>query len=335
MPGDFARLGSKMAFADVLSWSPSLILAAFVLDLRFGDPVYRYHPIRLLGNLLSAYERLLRHIGFDGYGGGVVLFVLLAGSSLIVVLGMHALLAQLHHGLAWLWDLYIAWSTIALGDLSKHGRRIASAVANRDLESARHHVGMLVGRDLHRMSASDCCRAAVESVSENLTDGVISPLFYLFAFGIPGAVLFKVISTMDSMVGYKTPRYLRFGWCGARLDDVANYLPARLTWLLMIAVCLVLRGYSAQHCMRIGWTQHHLLPGPNSGWAEAGAAGALGLQLIGPIWRGGELVTDIWIGDPAARQHAQPEDVYRMICLAYIGTVVFVLLGCGMLVWLA
>ena len=287
-----------MELNDILRWPPSLILLAFILDLLVGDPVYQWHPIRLMGHLLSTYERLLRHLGFDGYGGGVVLFVLLAGSSLGVVMGIHTLLAQLHPGLAWLWDVYIAWSTIALGDLGKHGRRIANAVAGGDLDQARYHAGMLVGRDLHRMSAADCCRAAVESTSENLTDGVISPLFYLFCFGIPGAVLFKVISTMDSMVGYKTPRYLRFGWCGARLDDVANYFPARLTWLLMIAVCSVLPGYSARLCFRIGWTQHHLLPGPNSGWAEAGAAGALGLQLIGPIWLGGELVTDMWIGDP-------------------------------------
>jgi adenosylcobinamide-phosphate synthase len=320
-----------MELADVLRWPPSLVLLAFVLDLLFGDPVYRWHPIRLIGNLLSAYERLLRYWGFDGYGGGVVLFVLLAGSSLGAVMGIHALLTQLHDGLAWLWDVYIAWSTIALGDLGKHGRRIANAVANSDLESARYHVGMLVGRDLHRMSGADCCRATVESVSENLTDGVISPLLYLFCFGIPGAVLFKVISTMDSMVGYKTPRYLRFGWCGARLDDVANYIPARLTWLLMIALCSVLRGYHARQCFRIGWEQHHLLPGPNSGWAEAGAAGALGLQLIGPIWRGGELVTNMWIGDPKARQQAEPEDVHRMIRLAYSCTALFVLLGC---VWL-
>ena len=324
-----------MELADALRWQLSLVLLAFILDLLFGDPVYRWHPIRLIGNLLSAYERLLRSRGFDGFGGGMVLFVLLAGSSLGAMIGIHALLAQFHDGLAWLWDVYIAWSTIALGDLGKHGRRIAKAVTNGDLESARYHVGMLVGRDLHRMSASDCCRAAVESVSENLTDGVISPLFYLFCFGIPGAVLFKVISTMDSMVGYKTPRYLRFGWCGARLDDVANYIPARLTWLLMVVVCGVLRGYHVQQCFRIGWEQHHLLPGPNSGWAEAGAAGALGLQLIGPIWLGGELVTDIWIGNPAARQQAEPEDVHRMIWLANICAVVFVLLGCGVLIWLA
>lgn len=318
-----------MEFAAVLTVSPSLILLAFILDMLLGDPVYRWHPIRLIGNLLSLYETRLRHWGWDGYGGGVLLFVLLSLSSLVAVVGIHALLAQLHGGLAWLWDLYIAWSMIALGDLGKHGRRIASAVASGDLEQARHHVGMLVGRDLHCMSEADCCRAAVESVSENLTDGVISPIFYLFWLGIPGIVLFKVISTMDSMVGYKTARYLRFGWCGARLDDLANYLPARFTWLLMVAVCSVLPGYHARHCFRIGRTQHHLLPGPNSGWSEAGAAGALGLQLIGPIWLGGKMVTEMWIGAPEARQHATPHDVYRMIWLAYICTVVFVLLGCG------
>ena len=189
---------------------------------------------------------------------------------------------------------------------------------------------MLVGRDLHRMSAADCCRAAVESVSENLTDGIISPLFYLFCFGVPGAVLFKVISTMDSMVGYKTPPYLRFGWCGARLDDVANYIPARLTWLLMTAVCDILQGYDARRLFsrRLGRSAG-LLPGPNSGWSEAAAAGALGLQLIGPIWRGDELVTEMWIGDPEARQETEPRDVRRMIRLAYGCAVGFVVLGCG------
>ena len=319
-----------MEFADALTGLPGLILLAFVLDVWFGDPVYRWHPIRLAGNLLSFYERQLRRIGFDGYGGGILLFILLAASSLGVVMGIHALLAQLHGGLAWLWDVYIAWSCIALGDLGKHGLRIANAAARGDLDQARYHVGMLVGRDLHRMSAADCCRAAVESVSENLTDGVISPLFYLFCFGVPGAVLFKVISTMDSMVGYKTPQYLRFGWCGARLDDVANYIPARLTWLLMAAVCSLLPSYDARRCFRVGWAQNHWLPGPNSGWSEAAAAGALGVQLIGPIWRGGELVTEMWIGDPEARREAEPEDVRRMIRLAYGCAVGFVLLGGGL-----
>ena len=324
-----------MELVDALTELPGLILLAFVLDVLFGDPIYRWHPIRLAGNLLSAYERLLRRSGFDGYSGGILLFVFLAASSIGMVMGMRALLAQLHDSLAWLWNVYIAWSCIALGDLGKHGQRIANAAARGDLEQARYHVGMLVGRDLHRMSAADCCRAAVESVSENLTDGVISPLFYLFCFGVPGAVLFKVISTMDSMVGYKTPRYLRFGWCGARLDDVANYIPARLTWLLMVAVCGILPDYNALRCFRIGWTQHHLLLGPNSGWSEAAAAGALGLQLIGPIWRDGELVTEMWIGDPKARQQPEPEDVRRMVRLAYGCAVVFVLLGCVGAVWLA
>ena len=144
-----------------------------------------------------------------------------------------------------------------------------------------------------------CRRAAIESLSENLTDGFISPLCWYVAAGIPGLALFKVVSTMDSMVGYKTPRYLRFGWCGARLDDAMNFVPARLTFCLVAATAAVMPGYSARKAMRVGWSQHAILPGPNSGWSEAAFAGALQRRLVGPIWMHGQAVTDVWLGDPA------------------------------------
>ena len=165
------------------------------------------------------------------------------------------------------------------------------------------------------MDGPACRRAAVESLSENLTDGFVSPVFWYVLGGLPGIVLFKVVSTMDSMVGYKTPRYLRFGWCGARLDDAMNYVPARLTWLVIAALAAVLPGYSARKAWTVGLRQHALLLGPNSGWSEAAAAGALERQIVGPIWLKGVQVTDLWIGDPSDPPLATSADMTRALVL--------------------
>src|SRR5262249_6185055 len=160
-----------------------------------------------------------------------------------------------------------------LGDLLHHVRRIESAVRSGNINGARAAVGALVGRDTDRMDAAACRRAAVESLSENLTDGVVSPVLWDVVAGLPGIWLFKILSTMDSMAGYKTPLYRRFGWCGARLDDAMNYLPARLTWLVMAAIAFLLPGYSGRKAWRVGLDQHAVLLGPNSGWSEAATAG--------------------------------------------------------------
>jgi adenosylcobinamide-phosphate synthase len=168
------------------------------------------------------------------------------------------------------------------------------------------------------MDGAACRRAAVESLSENLVDGYTSPLLWYLAGGLPGLVLFKVVSTMDSMVGYRNDRYRRFGWCGARTDDVMNYVPARWTWMLLAAVALVVPGCSARKGWRVGLFQHAILPGPNAGWSEAATAGAIQRRLVGPIWNGGALVTDVWIGDAADPPLASAHDVRRAIRLVTI-----------------
>ena len=167
------------------------------------------------------------------------------------------------------------------------------------LEGARTFISKLVGRDTDRMDIAACRRAAIESLSENLTDGFVSPLCWYVVAGLPGLVLFRVVSTMDSMVGYKTPRYLKFGWCGARLDDLMNFVPARITWLLLTFFSFVLPGCSGRKAFSVGWQQHAILPGPNSGWSEAATAGGIQRKLLGPIWAEGSLVTDVWLGDPS------------------------------------
>ena len=185
------------------------------------------------------------------------------------------------------------------------------------------------------MDAAACRRTAIESLSENLTDGFVSALFWYALLGIPGLVLFKVVSTMDSMVGFKTPKYLRFGWCGARLDDVMNYLPARLTWLLIVFVAAVLPTCSARKAFAVGLGQNTLFPSPNSGWSEAATAGAIQRRLVGPVWRDGQLVTDLWIGDHRDPEAAMHDDVRRAIVLIIAaGLLAAVLAGSALLlVW--
>lgn len=306
----FARLDHP-----VLAGSAPLLVLAVLADAILGDPVYPLHPVRIMGRSLTAIETLLRRIGADGYFGGIALFLILAvvwvgglSFALVRAFAFSPLLAYALHA-------FLLYSLLALGDLLRHVWRVEHALRRGDLPGARSAIAWLVGRDTAPMDAAACRRAAIESLSENLTDGFTSALFWYLLAGLPGLVLFKIVSTMDSMVGYKTPRYLRFGWCGARLDDVMNYVPARLTWLLIALVALIVPGGSARKALRIGYRQHAILPGPNSGWSEAATAGGIARRLVGPIYMNGRLVTDIWLGDPADPPVSAPEDVERALLL--------------------
>jgi adenosylcobinamide-phosphate synthase len=295
-----------------------LLAAAVLLDLLIGDPVYPAHPARLMGRTLTQFEKRLRAMGLDGYGGGILLFVALAtvwcgGTGLFTYA-----LDRWNHYLALAFQVSLLYSLLALRDLLQHVWAVERAVRQNDLPEARHRVAQLVGRDTDQMDFAACRRAAIESLSENLTDGFVSPIFWYVIAGLPGIVLFKVASTMDSMVGYKTPQYLRFGWCGARLDDVMNWLPARINWLLIALCAAPLPGFSCSKGLRIGWRQHALMPGPNSGWSEATTAGAMQRRLVGQIWRHGKLVTELWLGDPNDPPAGDGLDVKRSSILLTI-----------------
>jgi adenosylcobinamide-phosphate synthase len=291
---------------------PALLAAGVVLDLLFGDPNYAAHPVRLIGASLSCIEAFLRKVGLDGYLGGVLLFLLL---SLLWVGGISVAVVYLPPPIAWIVQTFLIYSLLALRDLLKHGWNVQRAAGCRELTAARAAIGKLVGRDTTAMDLAACRRAAIESLSENLVDGFLSPVFWYSIAGLPGLVLFKVVSTMDSMVGYKTTRYLRFGWCGARADDVMNWIPARITWLLLSLAALFTPACSARKALRIGWRQHHIVPGPNSGWSEAAVAGAIQRKLIGPILAGGKLVTEVWLGDPNDAPAGEGDDFRRAAAL--------------------
>jgi adenosylcobinamide-phosphate synthase len=297
------------------------------LDAILGDPPYAWHPIRIQGRILAWAETRLRALGLAGRFGGFLLFLII-----LVLFGggffsIRYLLGLFQPWLAWLWDAYLAYSLLALGDLVSHGRRIAKATTKGDLVAARNATAMLVGRDTEQMDLAACNRAAVESVAESLVDGIIAPLFWFALLGLPGLILFKIASTMDSMVGYKSERYLYFGWFGARLDDVMNFIPARLGWLLIVLASAMLPRYSARKAWIIGKQQHSLLPGPNKGWSETAATGALQIRLAGPIYKNGILVNDLWIGATEDREGGEPGDVTRMIMLTYATVLLFVILA--------
>ena len=303
------------AWLAPLAPSPLLLGAALALDLAIGDPAYPAHPIRLIGATIAGVERALHRLGLDGYGGGVMLTTAVA--VLWMALASGAVLAA-SRGPAWAGPIvhgFIVYSLLALGDLLRHVWRVEHALAAGDLEGARAAVGALVVRDADRLDPAACRRAAIESLAENLTDGVISAVCWYAIGGVPGLVLFKVASTLDSMVGNRTPRYRRFGWAGARLDDVMNYVPARLTWLLLAITALVVPGCAAGDALIVGARPHAILPGPNSGWSEAAAAGALRRRLVGPIWLRGTLVTDLWIGRPDDPPAASRDDLLRAVAL--------------------
>jgi adenosylcobinamide-phosphate synthase len=316
---------------DALFPHPWWLAVAVAADLAVGDPVYSWHPVRLIGRTLTWMEARLRSAGLDGYVGGVLLFIGLAAISVGIASAIVVAAAVVSVPLAWIVHAMLLYSLFALGDLVHHVRRIEAAVGAGDLPRARTAVSALVGRDTDRMDGAACRRAAVESLSENLTDGFVSPVFWYLLGGLPGLVLFKVVSTMDSMVGYKTPRYLRFGWCGARLDDVMNYLPARLTWLVIAAIAAVLPGCSTVKAWTVGLRQHALLLGPNSGWSEAATAGAIQRRIVGPIWLKGVMVTDLWIGDPSDPPLEAAADVTRALVLVVASGVAVAILGAAVL----
>lgn len=316
---------------DALCGDPLVLATAVAIDFAIGDPEYAWHPIRLIGGMLARVEGWLRRLGATGYLGGVFLGVALIAFWVITVSAALVLAHRLSFWFGFALHVFVVYSFVALGDLLRHVWAVERPLAQGDVDGARTAIARLVGRDTAPMDGAACRRAAIESLSENLTDGFTSPLFWYALGGVPGLVLFKVASTMDSMVGYKTPKYLQFGWFGARLDDAMNYVPARLTWLLIGLCSALVPACSAMKAWRVGWRQHQILLGPNSGWSEAATAGGIQRRIVGPIWLQGRLVTEVWIGDPADPPAASRSDLVRAMQLVSVTGVVATLVVIGLL----
>jgi len=298
-----------------------ILTIIFGLDLLFGDPVYSLHPIKLIGRLIIWYENKLKKISLEGKFGGMILVFLLLVSVFLVYQTISYLTAIFHWSLSWFWDIYLGWSFIALGDLLTHSKNVAQEIEMRNLDEARKRVSMIVGRDTKYMDFKACGRATVESVSENLNDGVIAPLFYFCILGIPGMMLYKILSTLDSMIGYNNSLYREFGWFSAKVEDLMSWIPARISWLLLSCTACFFPGFSGKNAFKVGWNDYSKLSSPNAGWSEATAAGALNIKLGGVIWREGKLSQSFWLGKSSSREGATYKDIIRMNKLA-IGTAI-------------
>ncbi len=270
---------------------PVELFFAFALDMLMGDPRWLPHPVRGIGKLIGFIDSK-RGVGpLAGRAGGVLLAVFIAGGTFAAAWALTDYLQGLPAGdyriIGIIIYIYLVASTLALRGLVDS---VKAVVDTPDLVTARAKVGMIAGRDTKILDHEGVRRAALESLAENASDGVIAPLFYLAIGGLPLALTYKAVNTLDSMVGYKSEKYIKFGWASARLDDLFNLIPARITGLLFVLASFLSSGFvlkEARRAMSIMWRDGRKHSSPNAGVPEAAMAGAVGVKLGGPtIYRG-------------------------------------------------
>ena len=306
---------------------PAVILG-FLLDLLFGDPVWLYHPVRIIGKLITFFEKILRAVFPNTKAGertaGVFLVICVTGISTAVPLLLLRLLYGLHVWAGFALETFWCYQLLATKALKVESMRVQTAVQSGDLEKSRRAVSMIVGRDTQNLDFEGVTKAAVETVAENASDGVVAPLLFLMIGGAAGGFFYKSINTMDSMVGYKNDRYRYFGTFAARLDDVVNFIPARLAgWLMIFAAGLC--GMDRKNALKIYRRDRKKHASPNSAHTEAVMAGALDIQLAGDAWYFGKLHKKPTLGDPL--RPVEAEDIRRANRLMYAAALVTLILA--------
>ena len=300
--------------------------AGLLLDLLFGDPGWLYHPVRLIGNWISWAERQLRKVcGSHLMAAGGVLWVMTALMAFLIPFALLALAGWLHPALRFLLETFWCFQILAARSLSSESRKVYEKLKESDLPGARRAVSMIVGRDTEKLTEEGVTKAAVETVAENTSDGVTAPLIYMMIGGAPLGFLYKAVNTMDSMLGYKNDRYLYFGRIPAKMDDIFNYIPARITGLLMTAAAF-LTGLDGKNAWKIYRRDRRKHASPNAAQTESVCAGALGVQLAGDAVYFGKVYKKEFIGD--ALRRIEPEDIQRTRRLMYAAELLTFLL-CG------
>ena len=309
-----------------------ILAAAFLLDCLLGDPRWLPHPICLIGKLIAGTEKGMRRLIKNQFFGGLLLVIVVITVSTAVPWAILILVGMINPWLETVLQVWFCYQILAMKSLRTESMRVYTPLKAGDLPLARKYLSWIVGRETDPLDEEGVAKAAVETVAENTSDGVVAPLIFMAIGGAPLGFLYKAINTMDSMIGYKNDKYIRFGRAAARLDDAANFIPARLSALLMILAAYILR-FDGGNARRIYWRDRRNHKSPNSAQTESVCAGALHIQLAGPAVYFGKLVEKPTIGDRDRSTTAED------ICLAnrlMIGTTVLAVLlmiGLRLLLW--
>lgn len=299
------------------------IILGFVLDLIIGDPRWMYHPVRLVGKLIEVLEIRLRRMFSKTENGernaGRVLVALVCGITTGVACLILLLCYNLNYWVGFVVEIIMCYQLFAVRSLKDESMKVYKELEKDDLPGARQAVAMIVGRDTESLSPEGVTKATVETIAENTSDGTLAPLFYMMIGGPVLGWFYKSVNTMDSMVGYKNDKYLHFGRCGAKFDDVLNFIPARLCAVFMI-IASSFSGFDRKNAIKVFKRDRFNHASPNSAQTEAVMAGALNIQLAGDAWYFGKLYEKPTIGD--ANRPVEIKDIKRANRLLYATAIV-------------
>ena len=303
-----------------------LIIFSYIADLVFGDPEWFPHPVREIGRLINFLDNRLRAKGNrrTERTKGIILALIVVGTSACSACLFIWVAKKLNPFLGTLAMVYVGYATLSAKDLYLKARAILKAIKAGSLPQAREHLSKIVGRDTKELSEEKIVGATVESIAESANDGIIAPLFYLILGGPALAIAYKSINTLDSMVGYRNEKYLHFGWFSARADDVANFIPARITGLLIPIASFIL-GKGFKRSLKTMLKDGNKHPSPNSGISEAAMAGALGIKLGGPSSYRGRTSVKPYIGEE--KMALVPSLINEALTISLIASALMVCMG--------
>lgn len=311
------------------------VLAAYLLDLIIGDPRKIPHPVVIIGKGIDIMEKYLRRWAAPLLGlkaSGVVLTCVIVGITYVLMWVITTGATRINGLLGLAVSIWFISTTLAVKGLGDAAIEIYNLLCNDDIAEARRKVGCIVGRDTSRLDEGEITRATVETVAENLADGIIAPLFFAFIGGAPLAMAYKAVNTLDSMVGYKNEKYRELGWASARFDDLCNYIPARLTGLMLL-ITFVLMGKPVRQVLMVVMRDASRHPSPNSGIPEAAVAGALGIRLGGSNYYGGVESFRAYMGNPG--EDMRKDHILSTVRIMQVTSGLTVLLGAALVYWIS
>ena len=288
------------------------IWIAYVLDLIFGDPQNVVHPVQVIGKIISAGEKVLLRKKYKFLAGAVLnIFTVSITYTLMYLISKSVKISVFFMII----EIYLMYTIFSINSLAREGNRVYRILKEGDIEKARKDLSYLVSRDTEMMDEKMIIRSTMETISENTVDGIVAPMFYMFLGGMPLAMAYKAINTLDSMVGYKNEKYMDFGKFSAKVDDAANFIPARITGILIVLASMIL-GYDYKNSLKIFLRDRKNHSSPNSAHSEASVAGALGVQFGGKVSYFGKKTDKPTIGDKT--KEFELEDIRKNIRIMYV-----------------